>query len=137
MEIKHKITPRQLEVIEAMKTTGNLKELQKLLRWKGKELANMIGYLNQKRFIRRVSKSRYELNYDYLYNERNDTFEPVQIDGIKIDLNQIPKEVQEYIWNNRHLTCSELRKKTTLPRFHIRQYLYERKMKEFPNRIGY
>lgn len=132
MEIKHKTTPKQMQLIDAMKITGNLKELQAMLKWNGRELHNMIGYLNQRNFVNRLSKSNYELNYDYLYNDKKDKYKPINIDGKIIDVNKIPEEVREYIWQNRHKTCSELRIITKLPRFYIRQYIYERKIREFP-----
>lgn len=121
-----------MQLIEAMKITGNLKELQAMLKWNGRELHNMIGYFNQRNFVNRLSKSNYELNYDYIYNDKKDKYKPINIDGKIIDVNKIPEEVREYIWKNRSMTCSQLRIITKLPRFYIRQYIYERKIREFP-----
>jgi hypothetical protein len=131
-QIPHKVTEKQLQLIEAMKTTGNLKELQKIVKWQGRELHNMIGYFVSRKFIRRISKSTYVLNYSYLYDNVKESFEEVETDGLKIDLNLIPKEIQDYLWENRQKTCSELKLKTKLPRLYIRQYIYEMKLKHFP-----
>jgi hypothetical protein len=131
-EILHRVTEKQLQLIEAMKTTGNLKDLQKIVKWQGRELHNMIGYFVSRKFIRRISKSTYVLNYSYLYDNVKESFEEVETDGLKIDLNLIPKEIQDYLWENRQKTCSELKLKTKLPRLYIRQYIYEMKLKHFP-----
>jgi hypothetical protein len=56
----------------------------------------------------------------------------IDIGNHEIDLNLIPNEMQTWVWNNRHLSCSEIHKKTKLPRFYIRQFIYELRRKYFP-----
>ncbi len=131
--IPHKVTERQLQVLQELEKTTNLNEVQRALRWKGRELSNMINYLYQRGFINRIGKSTYRINEDFLYNSKPDQpYKAIEIPDLKIDINKIPKEVQEFIWSNRKMTCSELKRITKLPRFYIRQYIYERKLKEFP-----
>jgi hypothetical protein len=132
-EIPHKMSDRQLQVIRALEITSNTKEIQAMLNWQGRELSNMIGYLYQRRFIRRIKKHHYIINENYLYYKKEDeSFQLIEGDSFKIDLNQIPKELQDFIWENREMKCTELKRLTGIPRFYIRQLIYEKKLKYFP-----
>lgn len=127
---KHKFTPKQAELMKAMETTGDIDELEKILSFSRKQLQNLMRYLCERNFVNHINKNTYQINRDYPNSQK--TFKPIEIDGKLIDVNKIPEKVREYLWENRQMPCSQLKSITKLPRFYIRQYIYERKMRELP-----
>lgn len=126
------ISERQINLIESVRKHRFSKAI-----WKDSGLTydkfhSSMQELTRRKLIKRVAQATYEIDEEQieknmikgrLYQEK----EEVTPDEFTYDLNTIPEDVREWIWENRNLPCTQIRKHTGLNRFYIRQYLYERK----------
>lgn len=92
-----------------------------------------LQHLTRRKLVKRVAPSTYEVDEEqvkknmisgrfYGDKEEQEEFNP----PFEYDLNKVPKDVQDWIWRNKELPCSQIQKKTGVSRFYIRQIIYER-----------
>jgi hypothetical protein len=87
--------------------------------------------LTRRKLVKRIAKATYVVDEEVvkknmipgrLYEEKRED----PIPPFNYDLNKVPKPVQDWIWKNRKLPCSTIKKETGVSRFYIRQIIYER-----------
>jgi hypothetical protein len=128
-------TEKQKQVMEQFKNTTSSLEVKKYLNWSYREAENVIYVLFLKGMLKRIRKGHYVINNGKA-KDITVNFKPLEIKELG-KLNQIPKNLWEYIWQNRKVRCSQLKQKTGIPRFYIRQYIYGRMLEEFPRNREY
>lgn len=91
-----------------------------------------LQYLTRRKLVKRVASCTYEVDEEEVKKHKStgrvyQEKEEVTPDEFTYDLNTIPEHIREWIWENKDLPCTQIRKQTGINRFYIRQYLYERK----------
>lgn len=91
-----------------------------------------LQYLTRRKLVKRVAPSTYEVDEEQVkknmipgrYYGEKEAEEPNP--PFEYDLSKVPQNLQDWIWKNKELPCSYLKKKTGVSRFYIRQIIYER-----------
>lgn len=125
------ISERLLKLLESVRKHKMSKEIWKDTGLSYDKFHSSIQELTRRKMVKRIAKATYVVDEEVvkknmipgrLYEETHE--EPIP--PFNYDLNKVPKPVQDWIWDNRQLPCSQIHKKTGVSRFYIRQIIYER-----------
>jgi hypothetical protein len=125
------IGEKLLKLLESVRKYQTSKEIWKDTGLSYDKFHSSMQELTRRKLVKRIAKATYVVDEEVvkknmipgrLYEEKRED----PIPPFNYDLNKVPKPVQDWIWKNRKLPCSTIKKETGVSRFYIRQIIYER-----------